>query len=173
MRTAQHKHWLVILLLILMLLVVGTAYLYHYVSFGFLATLPDQSVVRLTLKPHWLAPSGRELVVEVVNTPESITRGLSYRSDLSQDGQPLDGLLFVFQEPQSLQFWMYEMLFAIDICWLLDLHLLACERSAPAPAAGEEPARYRSPVPVNFVLETNPGLLSNDELGHKLFFQWW
>jgi uncharacterized protein len=60
-----------------------------------------------------------KLWIEVVNTELSRRQGLSERVEIGSDG-----MLFVFEEKQKLQFWMKEMNFDIDIVWLADGQVL-------------------------------------------------
>lgn len=56
----------------------------------------------------------RELKVEVADTDEKRTTGLSWRESMEDD----EGMLFVFQTPNVYFFWMKDMLFPIDIIWI-------------------------------------------------------
>lgn len=61
-----------------------------------------------------VAPSG-SLHVEVVDTDELRTKGLSGRETLSDN----EGMLFVFEEPSERHcLWMKDMVFAVDMIWL-------------------------------------------------------
>lgn len=155
----------------LLLLLVCGVYVY-FISRGFLWFQQDHAVVTMVSKDHLFAPVRKTLRIEIVNTPESIVQGLSGRSDLVWDNESVDGLLFVFPDKEIRHFWMNQMHFSIDMCWLLDLRILACARDVPPPVGNADPARARSVVPVNFVLETRPGFFTEEELGSKLFFQW-
>ena len=147
--------------------------IYFYQSRFFIYFLHDHQVIKISLREHYFSLSRRELLVEVVNTPASLAQGLSSRPDLqSASLQKIDGLLFVMPSKSLQQFWMKDMLFELDICWLADLSFLTCQRRAKAPLAGEEPAVFQSTVPANLVLETRPGELSEDDLSAKLFFAW-
>lgn len=144
-----------------------------YSSYGFVFFVKDHQVIKLALKKNFFAAEKQELLVEVVKTRESITKGLSLREDLvSFDGQKLDGLLFIFPKSNIQSFWMKDMLFNIDICWLNDLTFIACERNAKLPVLGEELKIYKSPKLIDTVLETKPDQLSDQELKLKLFFKW-
>jgi uncharacterized membrane protein (UPF0127 family) len=81
-------------------------------------------------------------------------------------------LLFIFPKKEIRQFWMKDMLFNIDVCWLNNLTFLSCERQVQKPYFGKELKIYRSPIISDLVLETAPDYLSNEELKLKLFFKW-
>ncbi|MDR3244587.1 MAG: DUF192 domain-containing protein, partial [Elusimicrobiota bacterium] len=81
-------------------------------------------------------------------------KGLSNRKEI-----PQDGMIFLFDEPQILVFWMKDMLFAIDIIWINQNKVLGFyENAAPQ---GDIPdihlLRYRSPAPSNIVIELKAG----------------
>jgi len=122
------------------------------------------------LKKNFFGPVQKEMLVEIAKTPISTTQGLSNRSSLiSMDGQKIDGLLFIFPKKEMRRFWMKEMLFDLDICWLNNLSFLDCQRMVPA---SDETKIYSFPQPANLFLETQPGFLSDADLNLKLFFKW-
>ncbi|AKM81064.1 MAG: hypothetical protein UT13_C0001G0102 [Candidatus Pacebacteria bacterium GW2011_GWF2_38_9] len=146
---------------------------FFYRSYAFIFFVKDRQVIKLVLKENFFASKEKELLVEVVRTKQSTTEGLSNRKSLeSVNGQKIDGLLFIFPEKTVRRFWMKEMLFNIDICWLNNLDFLSCQRSAQLPSPGEDLKIYSSNSDSNVVLETNPNRLSDDDLKLKLFFQW-
>lgn len=119
-----------------------------------LRSLPDHSIIDWQL-------AGKSLQAEVVNTPFSITNGLSGRARLEN----IDGMLFVFDQPAIRTFWMKDMLFAIDIIWINDDHVVGVERDVQPPELGtpeSQVERRTSPEPVDTVLETLPGRLTWD-----------
>ncbi len=137
--------------------------------------LDDYAVVRVSLKEHPWSKARREFLVEVVKGQEAVKLGLSNRADLVsyQDGAQIDGVLFLFPDQQVRHFWMKDMRFAIDMCWLAFPQLISCVRNAPPPAAGETPAQFNSSILASAVLETKPGFFSEADFGSKLFFRWW
>ncbi|OGZ09548.1 MAG: hypothetical protein A3D65_06515 [Candidatus Lloydbacteria bacterium RIFCSPHIGHO2_02_FULL_50_13] len=58
--------------------------------------------------------NGTTVAVEIVETPEERTKGLSGRPALL-DGE---GMLFIFDRADRYGFWMPNMHFAIDIIWI-------------------------------------------------------
>ena len=59
----------------------------------------------------------KNFIVEVVDTPELRTKGLSGRESLGED----TGMLFVFEKQSDNNcFWMKDMKFSIDMVWLND-----------------------------------------------------
>lgn len=161
-----------VFLLVLLFFLLAVSLSYWKASTGWLALKSDRQLVKLSLRPHFWSRTQKEILVELVKTPVSTVQGLSDRLELkSSDGQAIDGMLFVFPESQPLAFWMKDMHFAIDICWLRKVNFLACVRQVPPPQMGEAPATVKSPAAVNMVLETLPGFLTDEDLNLKLFFQ--
>ncbi|MFH2118243.1 MAG: DUF192 domain-containing protein [Candidatus Paceibacterota bacterium] len=117
-----------------------------------LLNLPDHSIIEFQV-------GEKLLTVELVNTPESITQGLSGR-----EGLEVDGMLFVFTQPQIVSFWMKDMRFPIDIVWLADGQIVGIERNAQPPLSDtkdDQLERFPAPQLVNMVLETNPFLFED------------
>ena len=57
---------------------------------------------------------GHPLRVEVASTPEARNRGLMYRRHLGED----EGMLFVYDEPQELRFWMKNTHIPLSIAFI-------------------------------------------------------
>lgn len=145
-----------------------------YQSYAFSFFVKDQQLIKLSLKKNFFAPVQKEIVVEVAKSQASVAKGLSNRAEMhSLTGQKIDGLLFIFPKKEIRHFWMKEMLFQLDICWLDNLVFISCQRMAEFPQDDQEPKSYFSPQPSNLVLETQPGFFSDEALQSKLFFQWW
>ena len=65
------------------------------------------------------------VLVEIANTPEARTQGLSGREAIRDN----TGMFFVFETPAQYGFWMKDMRFAIDIIWIDEtLHVIGIER---------------------------------------------
>jgi uncharacterized membrane protein (UPF0127 family) len=59
------------------------------------------------------APKG-DIKVEISDTEDKEELGLSNRESLDQNS----GMLFVFSDPGSYQFWMKDMHFPVDVVWI-------------------------------------------------------
>lgn len=113
-------------------------------SLSRLKQLPDHQIVTMTME-------NRKFQVEVVNTPASLTQGLSRRLEL-----PADGMLFVLPETQIANFWMKEMNFGLDFIWLKANQVVGVANNVPPPIPETAEANlphYQSPQPVDLVLE--------------------
>lgn len=144
-----------------------------YQSYAFVFFVRDQQLIKLTLKKNFFAPVQKEIVVEIARTQSSIAKGLSNRVEMkNSNNQEIDGLLFIFPKQEVRHFWMKEMLFDLDICWLNNLTFISCQRAVKSGQIDQNLDVYSSKVPVNFVLETEPGFFNEEELNSKLFFRW-
>lgn len=88
--------------------------------------------------------------VEVANTPETRTRGLMYRKDLAANA----GMLFVFPEPDLLQFWMKNTPLSLDMIFFdRDRRIVGIvERATPFSTRPLGPG-----VAAQYVLEVHGG----------------
>jgi len=127
------------------------------------------------IKPPWrfqlpwatahsrMVVGGISLDVEVADTNALRGRGLSYRDGLA----PGTGMIFVYNEPQPLTFWMYEMRFCLDIIWISDGEIRgAAENACPEPdVPPDQLTIYASPEPVQYVLEVPAGWMKEHGFG--------
>lgn len=98
-----------------------------------------------------IAPGGN-LDVEIVDTPEARTQGLSGRESIDED----EGMLFVFDATQSENcLIMRDMLIPIDMIWLgEDKKVITVKRNAtpesyPEVFCPEAPAKYALEIKAN------------------------
>lgn len=93
--------------------------------------------------------------VDVADTPLEHQQGLSGRESL----RATEGLLFVFRKPGIQRFWMKDMLIPIDIIWINGNRIVGFEENvSPQPGVSmTELAVYKSPSPVDYVLEVPAG----------------
>lgn len=133
--------------------------------------LHDHQVLTFDVKEHLFAKPARQLRLEVVTSSTSIQEGLANRESLvSQDGEAIDGMLFVFPGGSYAVFWMKGMQFPLDICWLRDGNLLSCDTAQAEER--EESGKYRrlnSPGKIEAVLEVVPGALADWQEDWQLF----
>ncbi len=73
---------------------------------NYLLNLKDHEV-------HQFKLHGQQLNLEIVNSSQSRSQGLSSRDQIKADG-----MLFVFPSPQFYRFWMKDMRFDLDLIWL-------------------------------------------------------
>ena len=58
--------------------------------------------------------AGQVIKVDLALTKEALAQGLSGRSGLKEN----EGMLFIFDNPDTYSFWMKDMNFPIDIIWI-------------------------------------------------------
>jgi uncharacterized membrane protein (UPF0127 family) len=113
----------------------------------------------------------QELSVEVADTPEKITLGLSYRDEIGTDG-----LLFVMPSKDIPSFWMRGMHFGLDFVWISDdgvggYEVVDISENVPAPEDPNNLATLEIIQPkeaVTHVLEVPEGWVENSgiEIGN-------
>lgn len=98
---------------------------------------------------------GHEFAVGVADTFLEKQRGLSGKNSLERN----EGMLFVFGWPAVRRFWMKDMLIPIDIIWINGNRIVGFEENvSPQPGVSmTELAVYKSPSPVDYVLEVPAG----------------
>jgi len=97
------------------------------------------------------------LQADVALTTDEQTKGLSIKDTLHSN----EGMLFPYESPRMLSFWMKDMKFPIDILWLdadkkvvhIEENLQPCSPLLPCPS-------YAPDVQAQYVLETVAGFSS-------------
>ena len=77
---------------------------------------------------------GNIVKLEVASTQEQIERGLMYRTSLADDA----GMVFLFHPARPVKFWMYHTLIPLDMCFVLDGHIVKIFENVP-PCRSENP----------------------------------
>jgi uncharacterized membrane protein (UPF0127 family) len=103
------------------------------------------------------------LTVEIADTSDLQTRGLSYRDGL----EPGTGMLFVYPDGENHTFWMKGMRFCLDIVWIDNGAITgAAEDACPEPGVADAAlTRCPSNGPAQFVLEVPAGWLAERGYG--------
>ena len=98
-----------------------------------------------------------EFLVELAADPEKRIKGLSGRPFLEAG----TGMLFVFEDPERLRFWMRGMEISLDIVWISsDCRVVDVSEDVPFPDPDtplDELPRYFPESPAQYVLEINGG----------------
>lgn len=103
----------------------------------------------------------RLIELEVARTSRQKALGLMHRTALADDR----GMVFIFEHPQPVQFWMKNVRIPLDIIFLRDGQVKAIAPSVP-PCTIEPCPTYRSKTVVDQVLELGGGQVA--ELGLKV-----
>ncbi len=99
--------------------------------------------------------AGKKFLVEIADTEEKRTQGLSGREFLKGN----EGMIFVFPESDYYGFWMKDMRFPIDIIWLDENFSVIGITEHVSPETF--PNVFYPPEPVRFVLEVSAGTTKN------------
>lgn len=138
------------------------------ISGAFFIELP-QSMPEVRLPKVFI--NDTEVLVEIVDTPEAIQKGLSGRPSLDADR----GMLFMFSEAKIYKFWMPDMHFPIDIIWISGDRVADIDENVSNEFDPQNPMFYFPSRPVQTVLELNAGFARkhNIKIGDnvKLFLQ--
>jgi hypothetical protein len=98
-----------------------------------------------------------EISVDVSNTPEKRSKGLSGKSLLNEK----EGMLFIFDKNDQIPtFWMKDMIIPIDIIWIDNEKIVQIDKNILAPEKGTPDSkliRYLPKTPIDYVLEVNSG----------------
>lgn len=133
------------------------------ILFGVLAVV--NGIVGLTdNKQRLLAPKAA-LTVEIADSPEERTKGLSMRDSLAEKS----GMLFIFDSGKANCFWMKDTYIPLDMVWLND------DKEVIYVHENAEPESIQNICPDNpgtYVLEVNAGKASEFGLtpGEKVRF---
>lgn len=101
------------------------------------------------------------LEVEVADTVASRARGLMYRTGLPEYA----GMLFVFESPQRLAFWMKNTWIPLSIAFIgADWRIVDIQDMDPPSPGGEIPI-YVSRREAQYALEVNQGFFARHGIG--------
>lgn len=97
------------------------------------------------------------ITLEVASSEQEITRGLMFRTSMPEES----GMVFVFDPPRPVNFWMYHTLIPLDMMFIKNNKIVKIFEDVP-PCKSENPQdcpRYPADdgIMVNEVLEVNGG----------------
>lgn len=109
-----------------------------------------------------LGPAGQAVTVsaEIADEPKEREQGLMFRKHLPRD----EGMLFVFETPAVLSFWMKNTLIPLDIAFF-DAKGNFVSSASMEPCNADPCPQYRSNGEAVYALEVAAGFLANTELG--------
>ena len=112
----------------------------------------------LTLQNSWTGAkvtiNNKSVSVEIVNTPDKISQGLSGREKLD----PQSGMLFILGQTDTT-FWMGGMKFNLDFIFIKNDTVVYTVENVPYPKEGEKPITITPNKEFNKVLEVNAGTI--------------
>lgn len=125
--------------------------------------IPGVTPLATTSATKTITVGSKVINIEIADTPEKRSQGLSGRTELATDA----GMLFVFgtegdvpKKDLTPGFWMKDMKISIDIIWINDNKVVKIDKSVPIPAEGTADNKlpvYSPGQPIDYVLEVNPG----------------
>ena len=129
--------------------------------------LKNQTTTSTKLQDHQkinIQIANQTLNVEVVNTPESMSKGLGDRSEIGSDG-----MLFILPNRQKAPFWMKDMHIDLDFVWIADGQVVQVNENIKAPKTTIENEDQNLPVivpnqTVDLVLELSAGSIKNKDV---------
>lgn len=110
----------------------------------------ESNLVRITI-------GDKKYKVEIADTPEKQKKGLMGRESLPSD----QGMLFIYDEPQDVSYWMKDTSISLDIIFIDDdMEVISVKQGQPM---SEEPITEKD---VQYVLEVNvdSGIEEGDQL---------
>lgn len=117
----------------------------------------------LTVQPILLISpeqKGMPLLVEVARTPEERSKGLMFREELPAD----TGMLFLFDQPRKLSFWMKNTLIPLDIIFF-DAQGKVVSTQSMVPCTEKVCSTYDSGAPSLSALEVSQGFVRRYGVG--------
>jgi uncharacterized membrane protein (UPF0127 family) len=108
------------------------------------------SLLKQTSQPG-LIINNKQIILELADTQEKQTLGLSGRKNLPEN----NAMLFIFETPGKEAFWMKDMNFNIDIIWLDENYKIVGIKENAEPDS--YPETFTPDEPALYVLETNAG----------------
>ena len=109
---------------------------------------------------------GKVIELEVADTVDKRTKGLSNRRSIDED----KGMLFVFDNDGHHGFWMKDMNFSIDILWLNSENEIVWLEESIGPETF--PKVFTSPFMARYVIELKGGFIDDNDIkiGDRMIF---
>jgi len=105
---------------------------------------------QLKFRKTKISVDGNLLTIEVADNDQKRQRGLMNRTHLAEN----EGMLFIFEDEQSLSFWMKNTLIPLDIGFFdRDQKLIDFQSMQPASEIELHPQVYISKKPAKYALE--------------------
>lgn len=151
------------------MLAVLFAALYLYTSNTQISSLPFLPPVP---EVKQLEINGAKLNVEIADTQEKRSKGLSGRESLATDS----GMLFIFPKASRYSFWMKGLSFPLDFVWIKGDKVISVLQNVPPSASGQPDSSlpvYEPNIDVDKVLEVNAGVIQrlNIKVGDAIKIQ--
>lgn len=129
--------------------------------------LPQGQILPVTAEVEL---GGQLIGLEVAETPQQQAIGLMARESLSDDR----GMLFPFEPPRAVSFWMKNVLIPLDMVFIRDGKIVAIAREVPPCESNPCPTYGPADEAVDYVLELRGGLAASLGLqsGDSVDIEW-
>lgn len=120
------------------------------------------SVFAIEFKTARIQVGSKKIKVEIADDTEKRNHGLMFRKSLPKD----EGMLFVFDRPEPLNFWMKNTVIPLSIGYF-DSKKTLIDVQEMVPEASEmvvSPKIYASRGPAQYALEMNPGWFTKNKI---------
>lgn len=145
-------------LAILVFIIIACLFVYFFLFLNKKSLNQNQATVSINNKKYY---------VEIADTDEKRTQGLSVRTLLPQN----HGMLFIFPQKNKYGFWMKDMNFPLDIIWIDSDTIVDISENVPPPSSPTDQLKiYQPKIVIDKVLELNEGEVAknNIEIGQKI-----
>lgn len=122
--------------------------------------------ILLSLTTALLEIGGHPLHVEIASTEEERSTGLSHRSAMAENS----GMLFVYDKPQILSFWMKDTSIPLSIAFFDRERRLVHVETMDPPKKGQPIPTSQSKKPCSFALEVKQGWFEKHGIGPGIQF---
>lgn len=104
--------------------------------------------------------------VKIAQTYQQKKQGLSGVESMAED----EGILFVYDEPDSYNFWMKDMNFPLDFIWIREGEVVDLSENVPVFDQNGNFTRVQPNQPANQILEVNSGFIEKNkiEVGNRV-----
>lgn len=115
----------------------------------YIPVLSDYSSQNTLLKHSTLTINNKTISVEIADTENARSLGLSGRKSLGSD----QGMLFIWDKEVYPIFWMKDMNFSLDLIWINAVKIVAINENVPNEPTKKdnELTLYRAPTAINMV----------------------
>lgn len=142
-------------------------FIFLFICFRITNTVQQQKVDKKIGK---IRINKTEFTVEIVDTENKRTKGLSGRKNMPKD----TGMLFIFPTANIYNFWMKEVHFPLDFIWINQNKIVDITENVASPSPNTPDNQltiYNPKMAVDKVLELNAGVIqsSNIKIGDIVY----
>ena len=130
---------------------------------------PSDRSTKISFETEWIQVGNKKIKVEVARSQRQHERGLMFRESLPAQ----EGMIFVFEIPRILQFWMKNTFIDLDIGYFnQDRELIDIFQMKASSVMTQAPDVYPSSQPAQYALEMNRGWFAKNKIKKGDRFFW-